>query len=172
MDDFWIFGYGSLMWHPGFSYQDLQHARLFGYHRRLCIYSYYYRGTPEHPGLVMGLNPGGSCRGMAFHIPKNEARKTYDYLIEREQRNSAYKEKNLHLHLGDGRKVCSLVFVADCAHPQYAGALSLADTTKIVSAAKGQTGSNQDYVFNTVRYLRTVHVHDPLLEKIAKQLSR
>lgn len=171
MDDFWIFGYGSLMWNPGFSYRNLQLARLFGYHRSLCIYSHYYRGTPEQSGLVMGLKRGGSCRGMAFYISRTEAQKTYDYLVEREQVNNTYKEKYLHLYLEDGRKVKSLVFIADSAHPQYAGTLASCDIVKIVSAARGKTGSNRDYVLNTVHHLRMLRVYDRLLEAVAEQLS-
>lgn len=170
MDDFWIFAYGSLMWNPGFSCQNAQLSRLFGYHRSLCIYSHHYRGTPEMPGLILGLKRGGSCRGVAFHVAKDKAQKTYDYLIRREQVNNVYKEKHVDIYLEDGNRVKSLVFIADPGHPQYAGALAPSDIARIVSAASGKTGSNQEYVLNTVRHLRTLDVRDRLLEKIAEKI--
>jgi len=153
--------------HPGFPHQDLRLARLFVYHRSLCIYSHHYRGTPEKPGLVLGLRRGGSCRSLAFHVPGNEAQKTYDYLVEREQINGTYQEKHVCLHLEDGKKVQSLVFVTDSAHPQYAGTLAVCDIAKIVSTARGKTGSNQDYVLNTLQQLRMLKIYDRLLERVA-----
>lgn len=170
MDDFWIFAYGSLMWNPGFSCQNAHLSRLFGYHRSLCIYSHHYRGTPERPGLILGLKRGGSCRGVAFHVAKDKARKTYAYLIRREQVNSVYKEKHVDIYLEDGNRVKSLVFIADPEHPQYAGTLAPHNIARIVSAANGKTGSNQEYVLNTVRHLRTLDIRDRLLEKIAEKL--
>lgn len=170
MDDFWIFGYGSLMWHPGFSYSEKQLACIFGYHRSLCIYSCHYRGTPQQPGLVLGLSRGGSCRGMAFHIPRKEAQQTYDYLVAREQINGVYRQRQVRIYLADGRNVQSLVFVADCRHPQYAGPLACPDMARIVANARGKTGSNLDYVFNTLNHLRELNVRDHGLESLARHL--
>jgi cation transport protein ChaC len=172
MNDFWVFAYGSLMWSPGFFYDDVQPTRLLGYHRRLCIYSFHYRGTPKQPGLVLGLINGGVCDGLSFHIPQRRAQTSYEYLIQREQLNGVYKERSLLLSLKDGRKVQGLVFVADFMHPQYAGFLDSDKIAEIVSKAKGKTGSNKEYVLRTVRHLQGLDVRDYLLERIFHKLLR
>lgn len=166
MSEFWVFAYGSLMWNPGFPYQDIQLCRLFGYHRNLCIYSTHYRGTPQQPGLVLGLDRGGSCAGMAFHVNSEHADHTYRYLVEREQVTGVYCEKQVWLHLENGRRVKGLAFVADPTHPQYAGQLDNRTAFEIVAASRGQAGLNKDYVLNTVHHLHSFGVRDRRLEQI------
>ena len=123
-DELWIFAYGSLMWRPGFDYQERQTARLHGFHRALCIYSHIYRGTPERPGLVMGLDRGGSCHGVAFRVSVESAPATLEYLRARELITNAYTERRLPVRLPSGRMVRALAYVAERGHTQYAGRLS------------------------------------------------
>ncbi|MBI0026836.1 gamma-glutamylcyclotransferase [Bartonella sp. M0280] len=171
MHDFWVFGYGSLMWNPGFHYDFMSPARLYGYHRSLCIYSNHYRGTVENPGLVLGLDRGGCCDGLAFHVPVEDTKKTYDYLIEREQVNSVYIEKLKPIHLKDGRIVNGLFFVADQSHEQYAKKMDQENMATIIRQSHGLAGSNIDYVVNTAASLRKMGIPDKSLEKLAKLLQ-
>lgn len=171
MHDFWVFGYGSLMWNPGFHYDFVLPARLFGYHRALCIYSNHYRGTVDNPGLVLGLDRGGCCDGLAFHVPSSDTQTTYDYLIEREQINSVYIEKQRPIHLNDGRIVTGLFFVADQTHEQYAKKLDLNEMATIIRKSHGLAGSNRDYVINTAISLKKIGIHDRFLERLEKLLQ-
>src|SRR3712207_8276797 len=120
-EDLWVFGYGSLMWRPGFPHLERVHAHLYGYHRSLCVFSHVHRGTPEHPGLVLGLDRGGRCHGVAFRVDAAEAAETVRYLREREQVTAVYRERSLPVRLDDGRAVAALAYVVDRSHPQYAG---------------------------------------------------
>src|SRR5690606_31673486 len=105
MNDFWVFGYGSLMWNPGFPYQESVQAQIFGYRRSLCIHSHVHRGTPENPGLVLGLDRGGSCRGIAFRVSHEDRHEVLAYLRERELVTHVYKEKVLSAVLSDKRQI-------------------------------------------------------------------
>src|ERR1700754_5182427 len=127
--DLWVFGYGSLMWRAGFAYVEKAQARLVGEHRALCVYSFVHRGTPEKPGLVLGLDRGGACQGLAFRVTATRRAETILYLREREQVTSVYFERLRAVWLkGDAkRRVAALVYVVDRSHPQYAGRLSLDD---------------------------------------------
>src|SRR5215468_15110 len=127
--DLWVFGYGSLMWRPGFEYLEKVPARLIGEHRALCVYSFVHRGTPEKPGLVLGLDRGGACRGVAFRISAKNRKETVAYLRAREQVTSVYREVMRSVWLEDDarQRVGALVYVVDRGHVQYAGHLSLAE---------------------------------------------
>lgn len=164
--DFWVFGYGSLMWRPGFAHVETMRARLYGYRRSLCIYSHVHRGTPDHPGLVLGLDNGGSCLGMAFRVPEAMSDEVLAYLREREMSTNVYHEKWLPLRLVDGRTVSGLVYVAVREHEQYAGHLQPARAAEIIASAHGQSGANVDYVSNTLQHLRNMRVHDHALERV------
>lgn len=172
MRDFWVFGYGSLMWNPGFLYDDLKPARLYGYHRKLCIYSHHYRGTPENPGLVLGLDRGGCCDGLAFHVAEKDANRAYKYLIDREQVNSVYIEKQKPIYLRDGRTEQGIFFIADEKHQQYAGKLTIEAMANIISKSFGCAGSNRDYVINTITMLRQIWIQDKPLEKLEQLLLK
>ena len=171
MGDFWVFGYGSLMWRPGFAHVDAQRARLFGYRRALCIYSFVHRGTPARPGLVLGLDRGGSCVGMAFRVacPSREA--VIAYLREREQVTGVYLERMLPLRLEDGETVEAVAYVADRGHAQYAGALAAADAAAVVRGAAGQSGDNEAYVLSTVEHLRALGIRDRWLEDVSGRIT-
>lgn len=166
MNDFWVFGYGSLMWRPGFAHVETMRARLHGYRRSLCIYSHVHRGTPDHPGLVLGLDAGGSCLGIAFRVPGDMTDEVMVYLREREMSNQVYHEKWLRLRLADGRDVQAVTYVADRRHIQYAGSLKAEDAAAIVATAQGDSGANVDYVSNTLEHLRNMRVRDHALEHV------
>jgi cation transport protein ChaC len=168
--DLWVFGYGSLMWRPGFDFVERQVARIHGYHRSLCVYSHVHRGTPERPGLVLGLDRGGACRGTAFRVAAPLAEATVAYLREREQVTSVYREVRLAASLDDGRAVRSLAYVVDRAHLQYAGRLGRDELLRFVRQGNGLSGANPDYVRNTHAHLDELGVHDPVLAWLVAHL--
>lgn len=170
-DDLWVFGYGSLMWRPGFPYQERQVAAIRGYHRALCVYSFVHRGTPQRPGLVMGLDRGGSCRGVAFRVAATDAKATIAYLREREQVTMVYVERWLSAHLPDGRRVRALGYVVDSAHEQYAGRLSEEEVLRFVRQGVGVSGVNPDYVRSTHAHLVEIGVKDLTLARLAAALD-
>lgn len=170
-DDLWVFGYGSLIWRPGFAFEESVQARLHGYHRSLCIFSHVHRGTPEQPGLVLGLDRGGVCRGLAFRVAAGHAEPTIAYLREREQATSVYLERRLPLRLVDGRQVTAVAYVADRRHLQYAGRLPPEALLALVRQGRGSSGENPDYVLQTHEHLRRMGVYDPVLAALAEQLA-
>ena len=171
--DLWVFGYGSLMWRPGFDLVEKEPAALIGAHRSLCIYSFHHRGTQAHPGLVLGLDEGGACRGVAFRVAQANADATLTYLREREQVTDVYVEamKPVSLLDGSGRELEALCYIVDRGHPQYAGRLSLERQAELVRSASGLSGNNIDYVLNTVRHLEEVGIHDVELMALAQRLT-
>ncbi|MGE5259758.1 MAG: gamma-glutamylcyclotransferase [Actinomycetota bacterium] len=173
MAELWVFGYGSLMWRPGFDFAEQAPARLMGAHRALCVYSVVHRGTHAEPGLVLGLDKGGSCRGVAFRVAVGAEEETIAYLRAREQVTDVYREATRPITLLDGsnRGFRALCYLVDPNHAQYAGSLSLEDKLGIVRNGKGQAGGNIEYVLNTVRHLEKVGVHDAELAALAALLS-
>lgn len=167
--EFWVFGYGSLMWRPGFSFEDSQPATLRGFVRSFCIYSHYYRGTPKRPGLVLGLDPyeEAECRGVAFKISADQKEAVMAYLNERELCGYAYKAQTLALQLDCGKQVQAYTFIADQDHALYAGDLGLDKAASLIMQAEGNAGLNRDYLINSVRELEAhgyddTHLHDLL----------
>ncbi|MGK6313189.1 gamma-glutamylcyclotransferase [Neorhizobium sp. DT-125] len=171
MDEFWVFGYGSLMWNPGFAFEERRPARAFGFRRSLCVWSYVHRGTPEHPGLVLGLDRGGSCRGVAFRVNGEGREDVLDYLRRRELVTNVYKEKILPVSLGGGRQVKAVGYIVDRQHVQYAGALDVEEAARIVRASVGQSGPNDAYVFNTLSHLKEMGIRDHWLEGVGAAVS-
>lgn len=167
---FWVFGYGSLIWRPGFEFISSQSAYLCGYHRSLCVYSHNYRGTPEDPGLVFGLVPGGCCEGRAFEVEEKVWPEVLAYLRERE--TDVYHELKNGVRLADGLMVNALIFVADDRHAQYAGRLDIQSQLKMVGSAMGRIGSNREYVINTLEHLAELGIEDPYLTQLGKDLSK
>jgi cation transport protein ChaC len=164
--DLWVFGYGSLMWSPGFPYAERHVARAFGYHRALCILSNRYRGTPERPGLVVGLCRGGSCLGMAYRVPAARARRVLAALWRREMLNRVYIPTMLAARIGRRRRVRALAFVADTLHGQFAGELDLHGRARLVAQGVGQRGRCLDYVRRTLEHMAGLGVRDPHLERV------
>jgi glutathione-specific gamma-glutamylcyclotransferase len=171
--DLWVFGYGSLMWRPGFAYLDSMPARLVGLHRALCVFSFVHRGTPERPGLVLGLDRGGMCRGIAFRVAAVRRAETIDYLRSREQVTTVYLETMRRIELEDEqkRKVRALCYIVDRSHVQYAGRLSLAESLHHVRQGHGRSGPNRDYVLETVRALEALGYRESELHLLAERLG-
>ena len=167
---FWVFGYGSLMWNPGFATPETQPARLHGWHRAFCIYSEHYRGTPRKPGLILGLLPGGACRGLAHRLPRTGYDTVRRYLRTREIDNDGvYKEEVRPIHLHDGRTVEALVYLADRQHRQFAGKLPPARAAALVRRGRGATGTNLAYLGNTIAHLGELGLSDRALEDLARR---
>ena len=165
-DELWVFGYGSLMWRPGFAFAERTPATLHGRRRAFCIYSVHHRGTYERPGLVLGLAPGGATRGMAYQIAPADWAKVYAYLLEREQPTETYIEARRFVRLADGRRVECLVFLSDVHHPQWAGALSLERQAELIAGATGLSGRNTDYLRDLVEHLIQEGIRDRSMEAL------
>ena len=170
--DLWVFGYGSLMWRPGFEFTEQVPARLIGEHRALCIYSFDHRGTPEKPGLVLGLDRGGACRGIAYRVAAKLRESTVKYLRSREQTTHVYREVTRSVWLDNeaSQRVSALTFVVDRGHVQYAGRLPLAEQLRIVLQGHGRSGNNRDYVLSTVRSIEAQGFRDQQLHRLALML--
>jgi cation transport protein ChaC len=166
--DLWIFGYGSLMWKPGFDHVEQHHARLVGYRRSLCIYSVHYRGTPRRPGLVLGLDRGGVCEGVAFRVAGAGAAPVLEALRRRELIYPVYREARLPVSLlrHGGAEVEAVAFIAERCHPSYAGALPPTVKARLVRGAAGKAGTNIDYLANTLDHLAELGIRDARLERI------
>ena len=167
----WVFGYGSLMWRPGFRFRHAEPALLTGFHRALCVFSYMYRGTADVPGLVFGLDEGGQCHGLAFEVEAALWPETISYLRERELIPSVYHERELAVTLEHSRRqVAATAYVVDRGHAQYTGPLSNERILRYVRQGHGEAGSCVDYVHNTARHLRELGLADPALDDLAQQI--
>jgi len=171
-DDLWVFGYGSLMWRPGFEFVERVPARLIGLHRALCVYSFVHRGTPERPGLVLGLDRGGMCRGVAFRVAAKLRQDTLEYLRAREQVTTVYLETSRRIELEEParRQVRALCFIVDRGHVQYAGRLTLAECVHHVRQGHGSSGPNRDYVLETVQALEELGYRETDLHLVGEAL--
>ncbi|MDH3195156.1 MAG: gamma-glutamylcyclotransferase [Hyphomicrobiales bacterium] len=171
MGNFWVFGYGSLMWRPGFAHSETRPARLAGVHRSLCVYSWVHRGTREKPGLVLGLDHGGTCCGLAFRVESQDRNAVIAYLREREQVTNVYREVVRPVVLDDHRRVLALAYVVDRRHDQYAGRLDSETQRRLVLSAHGRSGANVDYVVNTAKRLGELAITDSALSALAQNLE-
>jgi cation transport protein ChaC len=171
-DDLWVFGYGSLMWRPGFAFIEQVPARLIGEHRALCVYSFDHRGTPEKPGLVLGLDRGGACRGIAFRVAAQLRGETIEYLRAREQTTHVYREvmRSVWLENEPRQRVSALAYVVDRGHVQYAGRLPPAEQLRHVLQGHGRSGNNRDYVLATVKSIEAQGFRDQQLHQLALML--
>ena len=171
MTELWVFGYGSLIWRPGFPFLEQRKATLLGAHRALCVYSWVHRGTPDRPGLVLGLDRGGMCKGIAFRIAGSEWDNVVAYLREREQVTSVYLERVREIRFPGGGAARALTYVVDRSHGQYAGKLDGDTQFRIVADASGQSGANRDYVINTATHLQQLGMPDEHLGRLARRLQ-
>jgi glutathione-specific gamma-glutamylcyclotransferase len=162
----WVFGYGSLMWRPGFRHVEAAHGRLEGLARGFCIYSVHHRGTPERPGLVLGLCEGAGVRGVAYRVAEEDWAAVYAYLLDREQPTETYVEAVAPVTLDGGETVRALVFLSDPAHPQWAGRLSVGRQAELIAGARGLSGRNIDYLRDLVQHLRGAGEPDAALEEL------
>jgi cation transport protein ChaC len=172
-EDLWVFGYGSLIWRPGFDYLDRIPANIIGMHRSLCGYSFDHRGTPERPGLVLGLDFGGACRGIAYRVAAKHRAATLAYLRAREQTTAVYRElvRGIWLEGKPQRRVEALCYAIDRGHAQYAGRLSHERQLQIVRQGHGRSGNNRDYVIETVKALEALSITDHDLHVLAQRLT-
>ena len=171
--DLWVFGYGSLMWRPGFPFIEQVPARLVGEHRALCVYSFVHRGTPERPGLVLGLDRGGMCRGIAYRVVAAARVQTLHYLRAREQVTSVYVEtvRQIELEERARRRVRAVCYICDRSHVQYAGRLTASESLHHVRQGHGKSGANRDYVLETVRALEALGYRESDLHLLAERLA-
>ena len=169
--DLWVFGYGSLMWDPGFPVAEQKLARLKDYARSFCMWSIHHRGTVEDPGLVLALDihNGAACEGVAFRVSPEAHGPTMDYLRERELISSAYLEETVTLRLEDGRSVTAVAYVMDRAHPQYCQ-LSLEEQAAVIARATGGRGPNDEYLYNTAAHLSDLGIADEELSWLARRV--
>ena len=183
--ELWVFAYGSLIWRPGFVYDEMRPARLWGWHRRLCVYSWHHRGTVETPGVVLGLDRGGSCRGVVYRVAATRRIETLAYLRDREQvsplehlPSPIYREifRPVRFEDGHGRTAeapgpAALTYVVDRSHPQYTGPLADDDLVALVRQGRGISGANPDYVVSTAEHLAALGMRDAALDRIAARLA-
>jgi cation transport protein ChaC len=171
-EDLWVFGYGSLMWRPGFDAIERVPARLVGAHRALCVWSHVHRGTPERPGLVLGLDRGGMCRGIAYRVAASARPATLAYLRAREQVTMVYREcvRPVVLLAHPERRVQAVCYMVDRSHPQYAGRLNLSQQLHHVRQGHGISGQNRDYVLAAVKELEALGCRDRDLHLLAERL--
>jgi cation transport protein ChaC len=169
--DRWVFGYGSLMWRPGFAFIERRPAIAHGRRRAFCIYSVHHRGTPERRGLVLGLAPGGATRGAAYRVAASDWPDVYAYLQEREQPTETYFEAWAHVRLDAGALVEALVYLSDRTHPQWAGDLTLEQQAQLIAGATGLSGRNVDYLRDLVAHLRAEGVADRTMERLLARVE-
>lgn len=162
----WVFGYGSLMWSPGFRPLARRPVLVHGYHRSMCIVSTLHRGSPERPGLVLGLSRGGSCWGMALRVDPGRALPVLRDLWDREMAYSVYRPRVLTARGRRGAAVAAIAFVADPQHPQYAGGLDVKTMAQAIAHSRGGRGANIDYLCQTLNHMRRLGVSDPHLERV------
>ncbi|ETX27579.1 gamma-glutamylcyclotransferase [Roseivivax isoporae] len=168
----WVFGYGSLLWNPGFEVAERQHARLSGYRRSFCMRSVHHRGTEASPGLVLALDaePGSHCDGLALAARDDQQEAVLAYLRERELISSAYLERLVELDLADGRRVTALAYVIDPDHVQYCGDLPLEEQAEIIAGATGGRGPNSEYLWNTTAHLADLGIPDAELQWLSDRV--
>jgi cation transport protein ChaC len=168
--DFWVFGYGSLMWRPGFKPLESRSALLRGWHRAFCIYSHHYRGTEAEPGLVLGLDRGGSCRGRALKIAADQAELVADYLHEREMITGVYMPRWVSVTTPRG-SLRAATFTADRRHRQYSGKLDIDRIVEMICHARGESGTNRAYLENTVRHLDDLGIADCPMHELLRRVE-
>ncbi|TCL08125.1 cation transport protein ChaC [Shimia isoporae] len=167
----WVFGYGSLLWNPGFEVSEQSVGTLHGWHRSFCMRSIHHRGTDADPGLVLALDAevGAHCQGVALKVANGHEAKTLDYLRERELVSSAYLEKTLEVALSDGRTVEAVTYVIDPDHVQYCH-LDLEEQARIISTAVGGRGPNTEYLYNTASHLTALGIEDADLDWLSARV--
>jgi cation transport protein ChaC len=168
--DVWLFAYGSLMWEPGFAPAEVQPALLYGYHRAFCVRSRIYRGTVDEPGLVLGLDRGGSCRGRGLRIAAADRAAVLAYLAEREMPEDIYSCRRVQLEMA-GRRIAGYALVVNRGNGLYAGRLAAADIARIIAVSYGKRGTNRDYLVNTVRHLDQLGIDDGPMHRLLAEVE-
>jgi cation transport protein ChaC len=168
----WVFGYGSLIWNPGFDYEEHVIATLADHHRSFCIRSISARGTPDKSGLGLALTrmPGAICQGVAFSIAHQNAGTTLAYLRDRELASAVYLETTLDVSLLDGRVVPALTYVANTNHEQFVAGLSDEEQAQRIARAAGALGTNSEYLFSTAENLDALGIADARMSQLAQNV--
>lgn len=169
----WVFGYGSLIWNPGFPVAEQVIGVLPDYARSFCMRSIHHRGSVADPGLVLALDAiaGDHCEGVAFRVEPGHEEQTLAELRERELISSAYLEKNLKIDLRDGRQVKAVTYVIDADHDQYCGGLPLEEQAHIIAHAVGGRGPNSEYLQNTAEHLQSLGLQDAELNWLVARVA-
>lgn len=169
----WVFGYGSLLWNPGFDVAEEVMATLPGYARSFCMRSIHHRGSEEEPGLVLALDEvrDAQCQGVALRVAPGTEDATLVYLRERELISSAYLERMLEVRLAGGQAVTAVTYVIDADHVQYCGGLPLEEQAQIIASAQGGRGPNSEYLYNTADHLHALGVADADLDWLACRVA-
>jgi len=168
--DVWVFGYGSLIWNPAFHFAERRVGRVHGYHRRFCLWVHLGRGSSEQPGLMLGLERGGSCEGVALRIPREAAETELEIIWRREMVSGAYRPHWVTVR-GDGPALRAIAFVINHHHPRYAGRVPEEVVVETVAAANGPLGACADYLFNTVEHLQELGIRDHALETLRRRVA-
>jgi cation transport protein ChaC len=169
--DLWVFGYGSLIWNPAFEFTEKQPALLHGWHRRFCLKMFIGRGTPETPGLMLALDHGGACKGVAFRIAAAKVREELGILWQREMFGGAYHARWVSLAVG-GKKIRAVTFVINKDHPRYLKELSVEQTAALIATGCGDLGTCREYLENTVSHLGELGLSDAGLTRIVAALPK
>jgi cation transport protein ChaC len=169
-EDLWVFGYGSLMWRPDFPFEHRARALVHGFHRAFCVYSHVYRGTRDKPGLVLGLDYGGSCSGVAYRVAAENAESAVEYLIRREMVTRVYMPRWVTMRVG-GATVRAHTYTAAHNHVQYAGRLPEDETLRLILQGTGRSGPNTDYLRNTIDHLDALGISDKPLRRLLNRVE-
>jgi len=169
-DDLWVFGYGSLMWRPDFPHLERHFGVVHGFHRAFCVYSHVHRGTRERPGLVLGLDNGGSCKGVAYRVRAADAEPVVEYLIRREMVTRVYTPRWVTVRIG-GQTVRAHTYTAAHNHEQYAGKLSPEQAARYIENSNGRSGNNVEYLRNTVVHLEELGIDAAPLQRLERLVS-
>jgi glutathione-specific gamma-glutamylcyclotransferase len=170
-EEVWVFAYGSLMWNPAFEFADRQPCKVDGWRRSFCFWTPLGRGTPELPGLMLALEGGGQCEGIAYRLAPDQVLSELGILWNREMLSGVYKAKWVRTTLRDGRVVTAVTFVVDTAHCQYCGDLPIERAAHHIAFAEGRRGACRDYLANTAAHARALGIHDPYIEELVTRVG-
>ncbi len=171
-EEAWVFAYGSLMWNPAIEFAEASACRVEGWRRSFCFWTPLGRGTPELPGLMLALERGGSCEGIAYRLAPNQVRSELAIVWNREMLVGVYKPYWVPAELRDGRIVTAVTFEVDTAHSQYAGDLPMERTAHHLAFAEGRRGACRDYLANTWAHARALGIYDPYIEELMERVAR
>ncbi len=169
--DIWVFGYGSLIWNPAFHFVERRVGTIHGHHRRFCLWTTLGRGSPDCPGLMLGLDRGGSCRGVVLRIAPEHVESEIDVLWRREMVSNAYVPTWVRA-VTDGGEVPAIAFTINRGHERYAKKMSEEQTADVIARASGRIGPCRDYLLNTVDHLDQLGIHDRTMKRLAEKVRR
>ncbi|MDP1753594.1 MAG: gamma-glutamylcyclotransferase [Reyranella sp.] len=170
-EETWVFAYGSLMWNPALEFAEVSPCKVEGWRRSFCFWVPLGRGTPELPGLMLALEGGGSCEGIAYRLAPDRVRSELAILWNREMLSGVYQARWVPTRLRDGRTVTAVTFVVDTAHCQYCGDLSMERAAHHIAFAEGRRGACRDYLTNTAEHARLLGIHDPYIEELMERVA-